>query len=54
MMLDPITFPAREESRITKVYKAIGAFETKHPHLTMYLVWAAFGVAMLASWLVKP
>jgi hypothetical protein len=49
MSLSPITFPAREESRVTKIYKAIGRFETNYPNLTMYIAWAALGVVLVIS-----
>lgn len=48
-MLEPIEFPARPESRITKLLKAVGRFENNYPNLTMYIAWVALGVALVAS-----
>jgi len=49
IIMDNIVFPTREESRVTKAYKAIGRFETNYPNLTMYIAWAALGVVMVIS-----
>lgn len=51
--MDNITFPTREESRVTKLYKAIGRFERHNPMAAWVIALVLCGVVMTVS-LVVP
>lgn len=51
--VDNITFPTREESRVTKLYKAIGRFERHNPMAAWVIALVLCGVVMTVS-LVVP
>ena len=54
MSLSPITFPAREESRVKKIYNSVERFHIHYP-MTAWVCWlivAAIGMTVGA--LVEP
>lgn len=51
--LEPIAFPPREVSRVTKAFCALADFERNNEMLVKWLICAAMGVALLVSAIVE-